>query len=518
MTTASSPSRAGTTTVIPLTAIRDLSIGHYPQVMSPVVRLHFISVTYEEGGQTKRLFCEPVPGWFGRRSHFNRFVAEWFDAIRAAITAATGRAPANTPANQLGTPSSSRALLLALLLPLVVGLVLVGMGLAVARVSPPAAPVAPDPPKLKVPEFKVPEPAQDARFPSAAQDPWQALRFGCQRMNPSANDRSASAFRTTHWTQVLAARGESTEAKQALRDLCEVYYSPVEAFVRRYRPGHDDARDLTHEFFAKLLEGNSLTGAERTRGRFRSYLLGAVKHFLSDRVDRSLAEKRGGGQSPQSLQASPSHDRSERREHTPLAVADPHGFPPDAFFDRQWALAIVETAMSILQAESQDHGKKQRFEVLRRWLIPSEDGALAAAAARSLDMTDGAFKVAVHRLRKRFRQLVKDQIASSVDGPEALQGELDYLIEALTASESDVRKGPIAAEQRLRASVTAAGTAKAVPAAFVFVRWRRGHAPACCFMHASTRRCISSGGTSSVWVASVQMCPKGSVTVPDLSP
>ena len=250
------------------------------------------------------------------------------------------------------------------------------------------------------------------------------------------NDLSANAFRTTHWTQVLAARGESADAKQALRDLCETYYGPVEAFVQRYRVGRDDARDLTHEFFAKLLEGNSLRGVERTRGRFRTYLLGAVKHFLSDQVDRTLAEKRGSGQSPLSLQASPGHHRSERQEHTPLDVADPHGFPPDAFFDRQWALAIVEKAMSVLQAESQDRGETQRFEVLKRWLIPFDDGAIAAETARSLGMTDGAFKVAVHRLRKRFRQLVKDQIASSVDGPEALQAELDYLILALTASES----------------------------------------------------------------------------------
>src|SRR6186997_2559323 len=250
------------------------------------------------------------------------------------------------------------------------------------------------------------------------------------------NDRSANAFCTTHWTQVLAARGESAEAKHALRDLCEAYYGPVEVFVGRYRAGRDDARDLTQEFFARLLAGNSLKGVERTQGRFRTYLLGAVEHFLSDHIDRTLAGKRGSGQSPLSLQASPGHHRSERQEHTLLDVADPHGFPPDAFFDRHWALAIVEKAMSALQSESQDRGETQRFEVLRQWLIPAEDGAMAAEAARSLDMTDGAFKVAVHRLRKRFRELVKDQIASSVDGPEALQGELDYLIQALTASES----------------------------------------------------------------------------------
>jgi len=246
------------------------------------------------------------------------------------------------------------------------------------------------------------------------------------------DDHSANAFRTTHWTQVLAAIGESTEARQALRDLCGDYYAPVEAFVRRYRTGHDDARDLTHQFFARLLEGNSLKGVERTRGRFRTYLLGAVKHFLSDQVDRTLAEKRGGGQSPLSFQASPGHHRSERRQHTPLEVADPRGFPPDAFFDRQWVLAVVEKAMSVLQAESHERGETQRFEVLRRWMIPSGDGAIAAEAARSLDISDGAFKVAVHRLRKRFRQVVMDQIASSVDGPEALLGELDYLIQALT--------------------------------------------------------------------------------------
>jgi hypothetical protein len=99
-------------------------------------------------------------------------------------------------------------------------------------------------------------------------------------------------------------------------------------------------------------------------------------------------------------------------------------------------LAIVEKAMSVLQAESQDRGETKRFEVLRRWLIPFDDGAIAALAVRSLDMSDGAFKVAVHRLRKRFRQLVKDRIALSVDGPEALQRELDYLIQALTASEA----------------------------------------------------------------------------------
>jgi serine/threonine protein kinase len=154
--------RAGTTTVIPLAAIRDLSIGNYPRVMSPVVRLQFISATYEEGGLTKRLYFEPVEGWFGRRSHFNRLTAEWFGAIRAAITAATGRTPGNTPANQLGTPSSSRALLLLLLLPLVVGLFPVSM---LFLEQDQFSPVVPDRPEFKVPEFKVREPRKTLDVP-----------------------------------------------------------------------------------------------------------------------------------------------------------------------------------------------------------------------------------------------------------------------------------------------------------------------------------------------------------------
>ena len=143
-------------------------------------------------------------------------------------------------------------------------------------------------------------------------------------------DRSASAFRTTHWTQVLAARGESPEARHALRELCEAYYGPVDAFVKRYRHDQDDSRDLTHEFFARLLEGNSLSGIDRTRGRFRSYLLGAVKHFLADQKDCTLADKRGGGQTPRSL-----NEPIGRNDGDELDPADPRGFPPDAFFDHQ---------------------------------------------------------------------------------------------------------------------------------------------------------------------------------------
>lgn len=229
------------------------------------------------------------------------------------------------------------------------------------------------------------------------------------------------AFRTTRWTRVLAARGQSPEARVALGDLCADYYAPVEAFVRRYRHGRDDARDLTQEFFAVLLEGRSLGGVEPTRGRFRSYLLGAVKHFLADRAARAAAAKRGG-------------DRTSLGEMGLSEVADPDGFPPDAFFDRQWALAVVESAMVQLRTESTDGDDSGRFEVLKGWLIASADGADAAGAARTLGMTDGAFKVAVHRLRKRFRVLVRERIAASLGEADSLDGELDHLIRALGAA------------------------------------------------------------------------------------
>jgi len=250
------------------------------------------------------------------------------------------------------------------------------------------------------------------------------------------NDRDANAFQTTRWTRVIAACGSSPQARQALSELCDAYYAPVAAFVQHYRSGRDDFRDLTHEFFASLLEGNSLGHVEPTRGRFRSYLLGAVKHFLADQRDRAMAARRGGGRTPQSLDPSFGNTGMERHAPAPIEVADPHGFPADAYFDHQWALTVVEQAMRDLQAESQAGGQTQRFEVLSRWLITPEDPTAAIDAARALQMSDGAFKVAVHRLRKRFRQIVRDKIAATVDGPEDLQDELNYLIQALTNRKS----------------------------------------------------------------------------------
>lgn len=241
---------------------------------------------------------------------------------------------------------------------------------------------------------------------------------------------NAGGFQTTRWTQILAARGSSPEAKRALRELCAAYYAPVELFVRRYRGG-DEVGDLTHEFFAKLLEGHSLSQLDRTRGRFRSYLLGAVKHFLADLADRQQAARRGGGQTPQSLDQR--SDPFAARDLPRQEVADPHGFPPDAFFDRQWAVAVVEQAIESLRQESEAAGDAARFDVLKHWLVSPAGPDAAVEAASSLDLTADAFKMAVHRLRKRFRAAVRAHLADTVDDPAEIDDELNYLIQALTA-------------------------------------------------------------------------------------
>jgi len=152
--------------------------------------------------------------------------------------------------------------------------------------------------------------------------------------------------------------------------------------------------------------------------------LGAVKHFLSDQQQRDQTIKRGGGQTIQSL------DQTVRQDK-PVRIADPRGLPPDAYFDRQWALAVVEKAIATLRAEAESMGELARFEVLQQWLVTPSCHDTAVAAARSLKLSEGAFKVAVHRLRKRFRHVVGDHIAATVDDPIEVRDELDYLVNAM---------------------------------------------------------------------------------------
>ncbi len=237
--------------------------------------------------------------------------------------------------------------------------------------------------------------------------------------DPSPNTES---FLTTRWTRVLAAKGDSEVGKAALSDLCDAYYAPVHAFIRstvRDVPP-DQTRDLTHEFFAALLLQPRLDSLERGRGKFRSYLLGAVKHFLMDRRKKQSAAKRGADQVHESI------DETDKN-------SDPISLPSsDATYDREWALAVIARGIDILENEHEAAGKIDQFQQLKPWLGGNANNHSQADAARKLGISEGAVKVAVHRLRKQFRQIIRSEIAQTVTNEEEITAELNYLIEALT--------------------------------------------------------------------------------------
>ena len=225
-----------------------------------------------------------------------------------------------------------------------------------------------------------------------------------------------SSFHDTRWTLVARSRGSDTHASAALSELCEAYYAPVVAFLRREGREDDAARELAHDFFAKLLAGGAIEGARPERGRFRSYLLGALKHFAADQRDKAIAAKRGGG-----------------LEHAEMddEMADAAAGMLDAEFDRQWALTVLARSLSRMEAEMRDDGKTASFEALKPWLTVGADSPPQAVAAEQLGLSLEAVKVAIHRLRKRFREAVKAEIAQTVSDAGDVREELDALMQAL---------------------------------------------------------------------------------------
>jgi RNA polymerase sigma factor (sigma-70 family) len=240
-------------------------------------------------------------------------------------------------------------------------------------------------------------------------------------MMPGAN---GFGFAATRWTLVERARGTSPEAQAAHRELCAAYYSPVVAFLKYETRGSDSARDWAHEFFAKLLQRDLLAQADPQRGRFRSYLLGAVKHFVQNKRREARREKRGNGQEILSIE-------EERNSRSPVDAEDGNALPPDTLFDREWALAIIERALLLLQQESEAADQGGRFAVLKAWLGPAISPQSTSEAAAALGLSEGAFKVAVHRLRKRFRELVRSEVAETLEPTEDLEGEMHHLVDAL---------------------------------------------------------------------------------------
>lgn len=234
------------------------------------------------------------------------------------------------------------------------------------------------------------------------------------------------SFAPTRWTLILRARGETIQARAALSELCETYYQPVLHFLQREGRQEDEARELTQEFFARVLSDGGFDEADPARGRFRSYLLGALKHFLADQRKRELRLKRGGGIAVESL------DVTEAEDTASLRVPDTASPSPDAFFDRQWALAVIDCAMTLLEQEFVAEGKADQFSTLKLWLMGEDPSHSQRDAARQLGLSEGAVKVAIHRLRKRFRDAVRDEISQTLRDPSLVEQELRHLISALS--------------------------------------------------------------------------------------
>jgi len=240
--------------------------------------------------------------------------------------------------------------------------------------------------------------------------------------DPFEPHSSSRRFMTTHWTNVISSRGETVEAKQSLRELCDRYYAPVFAFVESYTKRDQSARDWTHAFFAILLSGKSLDTVVRERGKFRSYLLGAVKHFLADERAKEKAEKRGGSVSHVSIDDC---DLSSANANTYDSM------PPDAYFDRQWAMSILHHSLSDLELElGREHSAK--FQLLRPWLGGDSIELSQADVALKLGLSIEVVKTTIHRWRKRFREITKIHIASTVSNVSEVDEELGYLIDALS--------------------------------------------------------------------------------------
>ncbi|MGB8370598.1 MAG: RNA polymerase sigma factor [Limisphaerales bacterium] len=237
---------------------------------------------------------------------------------------------------------------------------------------------------------------------------------------------SRPAFVTTHWSLVLSARDKnSPQSADALEKLCRVYWYPLYAYVRRNGQSKENAEDLTQAFFARLLEKNFLNAAEPERGRFRSFLLIALKRFLANEWDRVRAQKRGGSQTHVPLDT----ELAERKFQAETTTGE---ISPDRLYDRRWALTLLEQTMTRLRAEFERVGKAGEFERLKSFLTADKREIPYATVAAELGMGESALRVAVHRLRRRYRELFREEIAHTLAEGEDIDEELRHLLAVLS--------------------------------------------------------------------------------------
>ncbi len=242
------------------------------------------------------------------------------------------------------------------------------------------------------------------------------------------DSNGASWFQTTHWSLVLAAGHDSTrDSQDALARLCQVYWYPLYTYVRRRVGNVHDAQDLTQAFFARFLEKEYLGDVDPKRGKFRSLLLASMKHFLSNERVRSRAQKRGGGRPVLSLNFEDAESRYR------LEPADT--MTPERLFERRWALTLLGQVVKRLEREFTDAGKRDLFAGLKPFLTFAPDGPSQREVAAELGMSEGAVKAAAHRLRQRYRNVLREEISQTVDSPDDVAEELNELFDAVRGKE-----------------------------------------------------------------------------------
>jgi RNA polymerase sigma factor (sigma-70 family) len=236
---------------------------------------------------------------------------------------------------------------------------------------------------------------------------------------------TSRAYTTTHWSVVLAAGQEETpQATEALEQLCRTYWYPLYAYVRRHGHSPEDAQDLTQDFFAHLLARGFPRGASPERGKFRSFLLVSLRHLLLDQHRRADAAKRGGGQTVFSLDAS----RAEER----FGGEPQHALTPEKLYERDWAMTLLDHAQSRLHEEYAAAGKGDFYERLKAFPLEGKSDRPFEQASAEFGMTTSALKSAVHRMRSRYRELVREEVAHTVADPSELQEEARYLIAVMS--------------------------------------------------------------------------------------
>jgi DNA-directed RNA polymerase specialized sigma24 family protein len=241
---------------------------------------------------------------------------------------------------------------------------------------------------------------------------------------PSYTVKGSKEFATTHWTQVLAAGGgNSPESEAALNELCATYWYPVYAYVRRQGKSPVDAQDLTQEFFVRLLRPGQLERLSRARGKFRSFLLVSLKHFLVNDWRRANAQRRGGAVTKISF------DEIEAEVRYRIEPSD--GMDGELLYEKRWALAVLESVFLALRGKYVAGGRTPQFDRMKAFLYEEAGVSSQAEAARALHMSEGAFRIALHRLRVQYRDLLREEVARTVANPGDVEDELRHLIAVL---------------------------------------------------------------------------------------